>query len=442
MTTDAPTDDVGSRGPIALLGFCIPAMEALDAAGSPYVSVVPPGFEGHMEEHDLPYVTWDFSRHNDQSDDLAHRLLDHGCTVAVPLYEETVEWAGALNGRFRDDPRLFGRYLLFRDKAMMKRRAQMAGIRVGLFEEAEDKRDVSRFLHRVRKALTQLDHDEPPMIHLKPIDAAGALGHVVLRTIDDVEKLNDDNFPCLLETHLAGQEFSCEVFVHDGKIRFLNITEYIRLGHTNFVPASERLEARRPQIRKAVENLIAAFDIEYGMIHPEFFITDDDVISFGEVAARVPGGHIFELIRKGWGFDPFLAFALCCDPNTTDEELDELFPALDDYVTRAGCVMVYPKIKRIAKVRVPEELLAHEYYDRHDLFMPATDKVAERVAFGNHYGTVFFKGDDPETMRKLLQYYDEVEFYLAPEDDKAVVEDGDVIELPPTGDDDQPSSPA
>jgi hypothetical protein len=408
------TDSAQSK--VALLGFSVAAMEGLEKADRPFVAVVPPAFGAYMEEHDIPHVLWDFSRLNDKSGELAQTLMEMDVHVAVPLFEETVEWAGALNGRFRDDPRLFSRYLLFRDKAMMKRRAQMSGIRVGLFEEAEEPRDVERFLQRVQRALTKLDSDEPAMIHMKPIDAAGALGHKVLRRVSDAQNLAEDDFPCLLETHLAGQEFSVEAFVHEGRIRFMNITEYIKLGHTNFVPASPDLEARRPIIRRAVEALIAAFDIEYGMIHPEFFITDDDVVSFGEVAARVPGGHIFELIQRAWGFDPFVGFAMCCDPNTTDEELAAFFPNIGDHDLYAGCVMVYPKQRRIAGVELPDELLENDYYERHNLFMPVNQKVAERAAFGNHYGSVFFAGPSPDVMRELLVRYDRHEFYRAPEE--------------------------
>ncbi|MCA9625044.1 MAG: ATP-grasp domain-containing protein [Myxococcales bacterium] len=397
---------------IALLGFSVAAMEGLSARGRPFVSVVPPGFEAYMEEHSIPFLTWDFSRLNERSGELAQQLIALDAKVAVPLFEETVEWAGALNAHFRDDPRLFTRYLLFRDKAMMKRRAQMGGLRIGLFEEAESKDDATRFVKRVTTALAKLDRDEPPRIHLKPLDAAGAFGHRMLRRLDDVETLTDANFPCILETHLEGQEFSCEVFVHRGQVKFLNITEYLRLGHTNFVPAGPRLESRRPVIQKAVEALIKAFDIEYGMIHPEFFITEDDEVSFGEVAARVPGGHIFELIHKAWGFDPFVGFALCCDPATSDAELAELFPAVGDHKTYAGCVMVYPQKKIVSKVEVPDELVADPYYDKHNLFVPITSKVAERVAFGNHYGTVYFAGPDPARMHELLRHYDEVDFYV------------------------------
>ncbi len=397
---------------IALLGFCMPAVEAMEALGRPCVSVVPEGFEGHMREHDLPYVAWDFGRVNDKSHRLAKVLEDKGCDLALPLFEETVEWAGALNGHFRGDPRLFTRYLLFRDKAMMKRRAQMHGIRVGVFEEVDSRADTLRFLRRVHGTLLKIDGDGQDPVHLKPLSAAGCKGHRVLRTPEDVALIQDDEFPCLLETHLDGQEFSCEVFVHDRKIRFLNITEYVHLGYSNFVPASPALESRRDVITRAVMDLIEAFDIQYGMIHPEFFITRDDRVNFGEVAARVPGGHIFELIEKAYGFNPFAAFALCADPKSTEHELQAFFPEPSQHHGYAGCLMVYPKRPVVSKVKVPDGLLEEPYYEKHSLMVPLTTKVAERVAFGDHYGTVYFRGDDPGRMRSLLSHYEDVDFYV------------------------------
>ncbi len=399
------------KGKVALLGYCVPAMEALDKLGRPFVSVVPPDFESTMEEADLPYVLWEFGTVNEKSMSLAKTLGDMGVTVAVPLFEETVEWAGALNGHFREDRRLFTKYLLFRDKAMMKRRAQMSGIRVGVFEEAESKEDVHRFFKRVNKALAKIDGDVEDPVHLKPLAAAGCVGHCFIRSVEDIEKLTHENFPCLLETHLDGQEFSCEVFIHNRKIRFLNINEYVHLGHSNFSPASPKLDASRELIEKAVYELIEAFDIQYGMIHPEFFITPDGKINFGEVAARVPGGHIFELIHKAYGFDPFAGFVLCADPETSEEELNDFFPDPADHQGYSGCLMVYPKQKVVTRVALPEKLLAEPYYEKHNLFQPVNAKVAERAGFGDHYGTVYFQGDDAEEMTRLLLDYEQAEFY-------------------------------
>jgi hypothetical protein len=396
---------------VALLGFCVPAMEALDDIGRPFVSVVPPAFAPYMEEHGLEFTTWDFDKRNEKSNELAETLRAMNVAVAVPLFEECVEWAGALNGLFRADKRLFSRYLLFRDKGMMKRRAQMHGIRVGVFEEAEQREQVSKFLRKVNAANSKLEGEFADPVHLKPLAAAGCLGHRVLRTEEDVEALTDKDFPCLLETHLDGQEFSCEVFIHNKKIRFLNITEYVHLGHSGFVPASKALESKRVVITRAVEELIDAFDIEYGMIHPEFFITPDDKVNFGEVAARVPGGHIFELIQKAYGFNPFAAFALCADPSTSEEELAAFFPAHDEHKGYAGCLMVYPKQRVVTRIDIPDRLIKEDYYEKHNLFVPINPKVADRVAFGDHYGTVYFRGSDSDKVRSLLREYEEVDFY-------------------------------
>ncbi len=398
---------------VALLGFSVTTMESLDKAGYEFVAVVPPDFESHMKDHAIPHVLWDFDKLNEESNQLYEQLQEMGVDAAVPLYEETVEWAGALNSRFRNDPRLFNRYFLFRDKAMMKRKAQMSGIRVGVFEEADSIEDTRRFFERVNKALLKLDGEEKAFVHLKPTSAAGSVGHKLISGDDDIQALTPEDFPCLIETHLDGQEFSCEVFIHKGKIRFLNITEYIRLGHTNFIPASPELESKRPLIEKAVQELIDAFGVEYGMIHPEFFITPNDSISFGEVAARIPGGHIFDLMAKAYGFDPYVGFAMCCNPKTTEEEFFSFFPKdATDRKQYSGCVMVYPKHAHVTGSNIPDALLSDPYYEKHDLFVPVDAKVAERAGFGNHYGTVYFNGDDAERMRELLVQYDNTDFYV------------------------------
>ncbi|RLQ92507.1 ATP-grasp domain-containing protein [Planomicrobium sp. Y74] len=396
----------------AILGWSLPAIEAVDKLSRPFVVVGPPDFQGFADENDINFIPWDFERLNEGSDELYERLRDMDTKVAVPIYEETVEWAGALNARLFDDPRAFNRSLLLRDKGLMKRKAQMAGIRVGVFEEAHSKDDIHRFLKRVNDALIKIDGDLNDPIHIKPLNKAGTVGHMMIRDASDIDKMGEAEFPYLMESHLDGQEFSCEAFIHNGKIKFLNITEYVKLGHSNFVPASPTLEEWRPQIENQIQKLVDAFEIKYGVIHPEYFISHDGTINFGEVAARVPGGHIFDLIEKAYGFNAFQAQILCSDPDTTEEELDEFFP---EEVTSAkgfaGSLMVYPRVRLVEKLDIPEELKNDPYFDKHDLFIPVTSKVAERVGFGNHYGTIFFFGEDSDRMKELLEIYENYDFY-------------------------------
>lgn len=397
----------------ALVGWSAEAMDGLQKAGRSFIAIVPPEFGAYMEEHGLPYEPWDFDRLDEKAGDLANALEERGVEHAVPLYEETVEWAGAINARLRGEPRLFNRSLLFRDKAMMKRMAQIAGMRVGVFEEVGSREEVSRFLHRVNDALLVLDEEDPDPVHLKPKGAAGTVGHRIIRTESDILEIPDDEFPLLAESHLAGQEFSVEAFVHDGKIRFLNITEYVHLGHSDHVPAGPDLEAHRGDVEKAVQRLIEAFRFDHGVLHPEFFLGADDELRFGEVASRVPGGHIFTSIQDAYGFDPFVGYVLCADPETPEDELESFFPdPVNGARTYAGVLMVYPRPGQIHELRIPDQVLDDPYFHHHTLVDPIPGKVSAREGYGNHFGTLFFEGDDPERMRNILLEYEELEYYV------------------------------
>ncbi|MBD3167525.1 carboxylate--amine ligase [bacterium] len=400
------------RGTIALLGYLVESFEAASKLGYDFVAVVPPGYETLLEKDGIRAVAWNFDKINEKSTQLAETLISMGVRLAVPLYEETVEWAGALNARFFGNPRLFNRAWALRDKAMMKRKAQMSGIRVGVFEEVDTHEDVRRFFRRVNEASGRMDSDPPFPVHLKPTTAAGSVGHHYIKTEQDVDEVPDDGFPCMVESHLNGQEFSCEVFVHNGKIRFMNVNEYIHLGYSQLLPPTPGLEKYRDQIRREVQKLIDAFEIKHGLLHPEYFLDEQENLNFGEVANRIPGGHIFDLIQRAYGFDPFAAQILCSDPETSEEELMEFFPdEVNGKKGHAGNLLVYPKKKRVTSLAVPDELEKEPYYLQHDLFEPVTEKVRERAGFGDHYGKIDFFGEDADRLRDVLLHFETLDFY-------------------------------
>lgn len=406
-------DENSDKGYIALLGWSLGAIEAAESFDRRYVVVAPRWATEYAEEHGIPLIPWDFERLNDRSLEIAQRLKEEGVDVAIPLFEETVEWAGAVNSVLLDNPRLHGQAVLFRDKALMKRRAQLGGIRVGIFEEAHSRDDVFRFIRRVSQTLLKLDGDPDDPIHLKAFDKAGCLGHRVVRTADEVDQIPDDEFPVLMESHLDGWEFAVEAWVHDGKIRFLNISEYVRLGYSVFVPATPELEKWRPRIVEEVEKLIKTFGIKFGQIHPEYFVTSDGTLYFGEVAYRPPGFKAFELIERAYGFNAYQASMLVFDPKTTEEEIEAFFPReVEDANGHAGCFAVYPQRRVVSQLKIPEETLNHDYFEFHELPAPLESKVTKRSAFGTHWGLVFFFGDDPNEMRDLLMHQEELDYYV------------------------------
>ena len=415
--SDMPSDTRQSydpeKGYVALLGWSLSAVEAVATFDRRYVVVAPEWAEEYCEQHDIPYVPWDFVRLNDRSFEIATTLKDMGVDVAIPLFEETVEWAGAINSVLMDKPRLFGQAMLLRDKALMKRRAQLGGIRVGIFEEAHDRDDVVRFLKRVNETLLKLDGDPNDPIHLKAFDQAGCLGHRVIRTPDEVDLIPDDEFPVLMESHLDGWEFAVEAWIHQGKIRFLNISEYVTLGYSVFVPATPELEQHREAITREIEKLIKTFDIEFGFVHPEYFVTSDGTMYFGEVAYRPPGFKVFELLERAYGFNAYQGLVLAFDPHTTEEEIEAFFPTeVEDATGHAGCFGVYPRRRVVSKLEIPEETEDHPYFETHELTAPMEETVTKRTAFGTHWGLVYFFGEDPYVMRDLLARQEELDFYV------------------------------
>lgn len=401
------------KGYVALLGWALGAIDAAENFDRRYVVVAPEWAQDYADEHDIPFIPWNFERLNDRSMEIAERLKAEGVDVAIPLFEETVEWAGAINSVLMGSPRLHGQAVLFRDKALMKRRAQLGGIRVGIFEEAHDHADVVRFLKRVNQTLLKLDGDPNDPIHLKAFDKAGCLGHRVIRTPDEVDMIPEEEFPVLMESHLDGWEFAVEAWIHDGKIAFLNISEYVTLGYSVFVPATPELESWRPLIEKEIQKLIKTFDIQFGQIHPEYFVTSDGTMYFGEVAYRPPGFKAFELIERAYGFNAYQASILVFDPKTTKEEVKAFFPTpVTDAKGYAGCFGVYPRRRVVSKLEIPEETENHPYFDFHELTPPMEETVTKRTAFGTHWGLVFFFGDNPHKVRDLLKHQEEMDFYV------------------------------
>jgi hypothetical protein len=180
-----------------------------------------------------------------------------------------------------------------------------------------------------------------------------------------------------------------------------------------FVPATPELEKYRPAITREIEKLIDTFDIEFGFIHPEYFVTNDDVMYFGEVAYRPPGFNVFELLERVYGFNAYQALVLVFDPKTSEAEINDFFPKeVVDADGHAGVFGVYPRRRVVTELRIPGETEDHDYFEFHQLSAPMQEKVMKRTAFGTHWGLVYFHGEDPHTMRDLLKAQEELDFYV------------------------------
>jgi hypothetical protein len=169
----------------------------------------------------------------------------------------------------------------------------------------------------------------------------------------------------------------------------------------------------RDAITKQIEKLIKTFDIKFGLIHPEYFVTSDGNMYFGEVAYRPPGFNALELMERAYGFNAYQGIALMFDPRTTEAEIKNFFPReVVDAKGHAGCFGVYPRRRVVSELRIPEETEQDPYFEFHELQAPMENKVTKRSAFGTHWGLIYFFGKDPHRMKELLKAQEELDFYV------------------------------
>jgi biotin carboxylase len=109
----------------------------------------------------------------------------------------------------------------------------------------------------------------------------------------------------IVESYVAGPEFSVEGYVHDGEVHFLSITEKMLCAEPHFAELGHIVNTylrgdERARIYAYAETVVRAMCIELGPFHCELRVCDGQPIIM-EIAARLPGDSIVELIQESTG---------------------------------------------------------------------------------------------------------------------------------------------
>ncbi len=225
----------------------------------------------------------------------------------VPLDDYDVETAAAL----REHLRLPGlgetgaRY--FRDKLAMRTQAAAAGIPVPPFTPVFSYDRLRDYMARV-----------PPPWVLKPRSEAGAMGIKKLYDAEAVwrwlDQLGDEQSFFHLEQFIPGEIYHVDSLVYDGRILFAQPHKYARppltVAHEGGVFVSRTLPVashRDADEARAIlglnARLLTAFGLERGATHAEFIRGADGQYYFLEVAARVGGANIEQLVEAASGLN-------------------------------------------------------------------------------------------------------------------------------------------
>ena len=72
------TDKDPNKGYVAILGWSLNAINAIDNFDRRYIIVAPDWAEDYAREHGIPFISWNFERLNERSMEIAHRLEEEG----------------------------------------------------------------------------------------------------------------------------------------------------------------------------------------------------------------------------------------------------------------------------------------------------------------------------------------------------------------------------
>jgi biotin carboxylase len=200
----------------------------------------------------------------------------------------------------------------FRDKDRMKRILNEAGLPCAKH----------RLVGNPEEAISFIESVGLPVV-AKPPSGSGSRNTFRLNTSDQVREWlqwspPEPDRPTLLEEFVLGEEFAFDCVFVDGRPRWWNISRYhpspLEVMENSWIQWAVVLprDISGPEYRAigdAGPAAIAAFGLQTGLVHMEWFRRADGSIAISEAAVRPPGAQFSTLISYAHDFDLYNAWA-------------------------------------------------------------------------------------------------------------------------------------
>lgn len=228
----------------------------------------------------------------------------------IPLDEYDVETAAYLREHMRMPGPGLSATKLFRDKLAMRVAVKAAGLHQPDFTPVINHDDVREWVWRV-----------PAPWVLKPRLEAGAMG--IKRVPNDgelwrlVEELGDQQSFRVLEQYVPGDVYHVDALTVGGQTLFTNVARYgrppLNVSHDGGVFMTYTLPDDHPEAQALTafnRQVLVALGHQNGPTHAEFIRGHQDgQFYFLEIAARVGGAHIADLIHYTRGINLWAEWA-------------------------------------------------------------------------------------------------------------------------------------
>ncbi len=280
--------------------------------------------------------------------------------------------------------------LRFRDKLRMRNLAVEIGIPCPEFSRLFQPDEITEFLDRVPAPWIVKPRTEVSAFGIKKCDTKEQVWEV-LNNLDSRNTWRDHPSQYLIEKFIEGTVYHIDSVVENGKVSACGVSRYgtppMTVSHqggvfTSFIVPYKSNE--RKELEKLNKKLLKGFDYERGISHAEFLQSaGDGKFYLLEVAARVGGAHIANVLEHACGFNLWREWAKL--ETATDKRPYKLPKTRKEY---AGIALA------LANQEIPD---TSQYTD---------SEIAYRVEKPKHVGLIFYSKKQ-ERIQELLDTYTE-----------------------------------
>ena len=270
---------------------------------------------------------------------------------------------------------------IFRDKLLMAVYSQRGGIDVPEFVPLLNSEEVNEFMNRVPGPWVVKPRSDVSAIGISKVEEPNQ----VWRTIEQMnerENLRERASYYVLARFIAGEVFHVDSVVSEGKVVFAGVNQYgrppMQVAHHGGAYIS-RTVARGSADEKALlainSRLVKALGLERGATHAEFIkSTDDGKFYFLEIAARVGGAYIADVLEAATGVNIWREWARM-EINQASS-VKRIVPKRKEY---AGIILSLAKQEQPDTSAYLDEEIVYRVKKRHHAGLVVRSKSLERV---------------------------------------------------------------
>jgi hypothetical protein len=270
---------------------------------------------------------------------------------------------------------------VFRDKLSMAVYSQRGGIDVPDFVPLLNPDEIRDFMGRVPGPWIIKPRSDVSAIGIRKVEEPGEVWRLV-DEMNERENLRERASYYVLARFIPGEVFHVDSVVSDSRIVFAGVNQYgrppMQVAHQGGAYISrtvERGSADEKNLLKINRRLVKSLGLERGATHAEFIkSTDDGKFYFLEIAARVGGAYIADVLEAASGINIWREWARM--------EIDEASTAKKIAPTRreyAGIILSLAKQEQPDTSNYVDHEIVYRVKKRHHAGLIVRSKSLERV---------------------------------------------------------------